>query len=117
MKAEELMKPRFEVIADYPSNQNPIGTVLECPNYDHDFTKKYWIESNEKYPHLFRKLNWWEHRKVEDMPQKVKAVGFDDVYEIEEWDMSLMIGWVDKKERQCCYLRLFNPEYGYFPID
>ena len=120
MNAEKLMNPRYEVIADYPSNQNPIGTVLECPNYDNDFTKKYWVESNDRYPHLFRKMNWWEKRNIEDMPKRLicKAIPNDtEIMEIQEWDMEILVGWLNKKERSCCSLRTFNPEYGYFPVD
>ena len=116
MTAEELMKPRFELIADYPSNQTAIGTVLECPTFD----SEYWIELIERYPHLFRKLNWWEYRKIEDMPKKLicKAIpGDTSINEIEEWDMDILVGWTNKKDRVCCSLLSFNPEYGYFPID
>lgn len=61
MTKEELMKPRYEVIADYPGNDLIIGVVFE-PNSD-------WGEPYlNKYPHLFRKLHWWEHRKPEEMP-------------------------------------------------
>ncbi len=35
----------------------------------------------EKMPHLFRKLNWWEERKVEDMPDYVK------------WDVGIYPTW------------------------
>jgi len=120
MKAKELLNPRFEVIADYPCNIHEVGTILECPNYDNDFTKAYWVISNEKYTHLFRKMNWWEIRKVEDMPKRLicKAIPNDtEVIEIKEWDMDILVGWLDKESRKCCSLLTFNPEYGYFPVD
>ncbi len=119
MTAKELMNPRFEVIADYPSNQNEVGTILECPNFDNDFTKQFWIESNEKYPHLFRKMNWWEKRTAEQMPKKVMSILDDkgDTFDIQEWDMEILVGWIDKKERSCCSLLTFKPEYGYVPVD
>lgn len=119
MKANELLNPRFEVIADYPSNQQAVGTILECPNFDNDFTKKYWEEDNYKYPHLFKKLNWWESRKKEDMPKKVMSLADDkkDTYEIVEWDMDILVGWIDKKSRECCSLETFRPEFGYIPVD
>lgn len=120
MTSSELMNPRYEVIADYPSNQNSIGSVLECPNYDNDFTKKYWAESNNKYPHLFRKMNWWEKRNKRDMPMKLicKAIPNDtEIIEIQEWDMDILVGWIDMKKRTCASLLIFNPDYGYFPVD
>lgn len=119
MTAAELMQPRFEVIADYPSNLIELGTILECPNFEHDFTKKYWVESKEKYPHLFRKMDWWEKRSINEMPKKVMSILDDkkNTFEIEEWDMEILVGWVNKKERTCCSLLTFKPEFGYIPID
>ena len=40
-----------------------------------------------------------------------------DTFEIQEWDMEILVGWVDKKKRSCCSLLLFKPEYGYVPVD
>lgn len=114
MTAEELMSPRFKVITDYPGNDySKIGDIFEP---DSDFQEEYIL----RFPHLFQKLNWWEHRKVEDMPKKlISRVTPDnnDVFEIEEWDMKNMIGWVNKKERECCDLCIWTAEYGYFPVD
>jgi len=137
MTSQELMKPRFEVIADYPYNPHKIGYFIESPiqfSSIHQTTTKYtdefgdnvnqenycMVSEFEKYPNLFRKLNWWENRKIEDMPNKLicKAIPNDtEIMEIKEWDMDILVGWLDKKSRQCCDLRIFNPEYGYFPID
>lgn len=129
MKAEELMKPRYEVIADYPFNPYQIGDKVEnisntsvflyarINDTDHLSSD---IDFFDKYPHLFRKLNWWENRKAEDMPKRLicKAIpGDTEIIEIEEWDIDQLIGWRNKKERTVCDLRCFNPEYGYFPVD
>lgn len=122
MKAEELILSRFEVIADYPDSQFKVGEIEDrdwslFP--DGDETKEP-IWSISDFPHLFRKLNWWEHRTIEQMPKKLIYKATEDsseVYEIEEWDMERLIGWIDKENRSCCSLLSFNPEYGYFPID
>jgi hypothetical protein len=91
MTAEELLKPRFEVIADFPLLKNKVGEIIIAK-------KPYWrIEldflflnssniSPEAYPHLFRKLNWWEHRKIEDMPKKVGIKETNETYEIISWE-------------------------------
>lgn len=114
------MQPRFEVIADFPNNHfGAIGTILDrdwakYPN-DDETQKAIWRISD--FPHLFRKMNWWERRTAAEMPKKVKSLADDkgDVYEIQEWDMERMIGWIDKKERSCCSLLSWNPEFGYVP--
>jgi hypothetical protein len=74
MTTEELLKPRYKVVADYPNSDLPIETVL-TNSYQDIWTDFHGLEFNERtsffsdYPHLFRKLEWWEDRKVEDMPK------------------------------------------------
>jgi len=68
-KEIDLMLPRYEVIADYPDSTRQVGQIITI---DANKTKE-WIESHcaffEKYPHLFKKLAWYEHRDVEDLPK------------------------------------------------
>lgn len=74
---KDLMKPRYEVIADYPNSVTPVNSVLTLVNAE---THKYLCNGQDwcvyieldKYPHLFRKLQWWEKRELSDMPEYVK---------------------------------------------
>ena len=125
MTARELLQPRYEVIADYPKSDFKVGQIIQCSDdlvNDKDvgaFLRKFKYNF-DKYPHLFKKLNWWEHRKIEDMPKKLicKAIQNDtEVQKIESWDMEILVGWTNKEKRECCSLLSFNPEYGYFPVD
>ena len=129
MKSEDLMNPRFEVISSYPNCPFKVGDVLHrIKNATNDWfhanecspVADIHLEDIEKHPHIFRKLNWWEHRTAGQMPKKLicKAIkGDNEVAEIEEWDMEALFGWIDKKKRTGCGLLTFNPEYGYFPVD
>jgi hypothetical protein len=128
MTAKELMKLRFEVIETYPKSKFKKGDILErIPNATNDWynadksliNADILLEEIEQYPHLFRKLNWWEKRTAEQMPKKVMSILDDkgDTFEIQEWDMEILVGWIDKKGRSCCSLLFFNPEYGYVPVD
>jgi hypothetical protein len=69
----DLMKPRWKVIADYPKNPYHVGDILNGGFRSEDL-----IYCDDKgprwrdYPHLFRKLEWWEERKPEEMPEYVK---------------------------------------------
>ena len=133
MTAAELLIPRFEIIAGYPNSIYAIGDLVEehVPDKFHyisDGNHQYASSQTlEKYPHLFRKLNWWEHRKEEDMPKKLISMSSKDdpnfdiekeeVYEILKWDMVSQIGFVNIEKRLVCDLCVFNPEYGYFPVD
>jgi len=119
----DLLKPRYEVIADYPGSEYPVGLVLveDLPgHFSYQKDGRNWTTrlKDINYPHLFRKMNWWENRTVEEMPKKVKSMADEkcDVFEIEEWDMKLMIGWIDKKERTCCSLLTWKPEFSYVPV-
>jgi len=128
MTAKELMQPRFEVIETYPKSKFKKGDILErIPNATNDWynadksliNADILLEEIEQYPHLFRKLNWWEKRTAEQMPKRVMSILDDkgDTFEIQEWDMEILVGWIDKKERSCCSLLTFKPEYGYVPVD
>ena len=128
MTAKELMQPRFEVIETYPKSKFKKGDILErIPNATNDWynadksliNADILLEEIEQYPLLFRKLNWWEKRTAEQMPKRVMSILDDkgDTFEIQEWDMGILVGWIDKKERRCCSLLSFKPEYGYVPVD
>lgn len=117
MTIDKLLNPRYEVIADYPSNTLPIGTIMECPNYDNDFTKGYWIQSQKTYPHLFKRLNWWEKREESEMPKYLKHSfgGNTEYYEVVKWDMKIMCGFTNIKNRECCSILTWHPDFTYQP--
>lgn len=124
MTAEQLLRPRFEVIADYPKSMYKLGEII-----DHGSDEIY-IGLDTKYtdyPKIFRKLNWWEKRKKEEMPKRLISLsqkdeeGFSiekqEVYEIIDWDMRAMNGIIDNEKRQICSLLSWKPEYGYIPVN
>jgi len=136
MKAKKLLTPRFEVVEVYPRTNFKKGDLLQrIPNatnnwYNHNesvLDAGITLEEIEKYPHLFRKLNWWENRKVEEMPTKLKSlvnkdsVDFDlekeEIYQIISWDMKNKYGFLSGLKTEVCDLEIFSPEYGYIPVD
>jgi hypothetical protein len=88
MTPEELMKPRYKVIADYPSNEFEVGQVIEFDTKQKWFTGELdWVSKTTKtkygysqfsikkidnFPVVVKKLDWWEEREIEDMPEYVK---------------------------------------------
>ena len=66
MTQEDLLKPRYEVIADYPDSEFTVGQILEVDIYNPD------EDDCKIFPHLFHKLEWWEKRDIKDMPEYVK---------------------------------------------
>lgn len=80
-KIQELLKPRYKVIGDFPHSSMPVGMVF-CKEYsDGDF----W----DKYPHLFRKLEWWEERTVEEMPEYIKIVDTGEVVKVDTYRLGI----------------------------
>lgn len=80
---EELMKPRVKCIANDTSGDFEVGEIL-YPDSD-GFYYLYndvgrWRLYPEQYPHLFRRLEWWEERSPEDMPEYVKYASTGKVY-------------------------------------
>ena len=65
---QELLKPRYLVIADYPGSYYDKGEIVE-EDYFYAHEGGY---HHSDYPHLFRKLEWWEHRSKNDMPKYIK---------------------------------------------
>lgn len=66
-----LLAPRYKVIADWPLSElseTRIGQIFEITITD-VATLDVVLPLYDKYPHLFRKLEWWEERKPEEMPE------------------------------------------------
>lgn len=71
MSTEELLKPRYKVIADYPNSTWGVGVVIEL----HPTDNRHPFYGNlHNYPHLFKPLQWWEEREEKDMPVFVKSI-------------------------------------------
>ena len=71
MTTEELMQPRYKVIADYPGNHQRIGHIYTVIGDEESI--KNWCSNKDYYPHLFKKLEWWEEREEKDLPKYVKG--------------------------------------------
>jgi hypothetical protein len=72
MSVEELLKPRYKVIADYPNNSWSVGEIIDRDwgwDGDDEIGFKHHISH---YPHLFQRLEWWQDRKPEEMPRYLK---------------------------------------------
>lgn len=129
MTSKELLNPRFEVIASFPSSTIHVGSILTKTKNGFEYLNEgvvYQINA-ELYPHLFRKMNWWECRTKEQMPKKLISLAYKDrpdfdaskekVYNILEWNMKSLDGIVDYERMQVCSLTSWHPEYSYIPVD
>lgn len=76
----DLLKPRYEVISDFWDSPFKVGQIVNFNLYSDGIGYKTCIDGLtlrglddfEKYPHLFRKLSWWEHISLEQLPMYVK---------------------------------------------
>jgi hypothetical protein len=103
---EELLKPRYKVIAGYPGNKFKPGAVL-IPNRVDGTVNNEWVTSDQndrqciygsnldECPHLFRKMEWFEERIFVDeggeykyveefdlMPQFIKSKSTGNIYKV-----------------------------------
>lgn len=101
MSTEELLKPRYKVIADFWNSPFKVGHIIEMTGKSKRFPLmggnnmenwETWIDTDgggancysiikfESYPHLFKKLEWWEERGLDFFSQikyvKWKEIGF-----------------------------------------
>lgn len=78
MTKEELLKPRYKVIADYPGSSFEIENVLETDEksvytlWEHDGKHELTLSN---FPAIFRELEWWEEREEKDLPEYVRYKG------------------------------------------
>jgi hypothetical protein len=126
MTPEDLLKPRYKVIADYPGCRWEVGHIIEMKRVATSVDDKYF----DNYPHLFQPLKWYEERKPEDMPEYVKSERTGAIhitkYDFETntifWDdcpftlsMFLSTKMPATKEEYDTYKQQGNPEYKNIP--
>jgi len=79
MNKDELMKPRYKVIALYPDSPNKIGDIIHVYGQGYIYPDK--VEANfDRYPHLFKKLQWWEEREISELPEYLKWKNNPEVF-------------------------------------
>jgi len=92
-KIEMLMKPRYKVIADYPNRPllMPVGHILTLDKFGagkwwHEYTDLEPIhidEGSKRFPAVLQELQWWEERKVEEMPEYIKDISDGQSYKVQ----------------------------------
>lgn len=82
---EDLLKPRYKVIADWPGATVKVGDVISYNEFDVHVVlagrEPYLISD---YPHLFKRLEWWEERSEDEMAEYVKTDGI--VFKVEQYE-------------------------------
>lgn len=103
MSTKQLLKDRYKVTGPYPHSVYSIGDIIDFSDgysskpltktpyddqwgYDNLQTNYFDADEIKQYPNLFKKLEWWEGRKPEDMPAFIRY-GDMAVYRV-RWDFS-----------------------------
>lgn len=68
MTPQQLLIPRYEVIADYPNSPFELNTVYN--QNEIDFGIGMLLPQN--FPAIFRPLHWSERREIGEMPEYLK---------------------------------------------
>lgn len=75
MTKEQLLKPRWKVIADFPDSDFKVGSIEDrnwCKYVNGEDATDGIAWNISDFPHLFKELEWWEERAIEDLPDYVK---------------------------------------------
>jgi len=64
---EQFLQPRYKAIADYPGAIYKKGHIINCRD---DLQLD---EFCKKHPDVFRSLQWWQERPLNEMPEYVKG--------------------------------------------
>lgn len=79
----KLLAARYRVIVSFPDGP-PVGTLIQGTRF------KIWGENSvavylcRKYPAVFEPLDWWEFRRTDEMPEKVKDAN-GKVFKVLRW--------------------------------
>lgn len=131
MTVEELMKPRYKCIANYPQapynegdehkfiegdlliqgNVNGAITFRRYGRLGHMSVGVPCCAHPEKYPKVFQPLFWWEYRRLQDMPDYLFCPGLKSYFMVEQWnDKSFIIDGRTKKH-YCNYVPATKEQY------
>ena len=94
----DLLIPRIKIIAKIPDVRETVGTIITgITESSQGFTSNPWFLFNghrraesffKEYPHLFKKLQWWEDRTAEELlsVKWAKTIAGNSVRTVKEID-------------------------------
>lgn len=120
---EELLKPRYKVIADYPGCKFNIGDIVTFVRSVNKY--ELWVSQDgqlitfnsfSKYPHLFNKLEWWEERSLEQLNavEYVKIIRYEHYWQV--GDIVPVERFVYEKGRPMGYDLKYNKHHPVYSI-
>jgi hypothetical protein len=111
LSVEELLKPRYKVIAEMPVLAFRIGEIYNADFIPIKVNNQQIYTRLDIYPHLFKRLEWWEERTVEEMPKYIKFIA--DYMDFKKGSVYLFENWGDQLfERGEIPFRIKEGEYN-----
>jgi hypothetical protein len=95
MTREELLRPRWIVLGNFPGDEwFKVGQIikadLDLPHIhtaeDSEDPDNWLVLEPDTYPQLFRKLEWWEKRKEKYLPKYLKFKANNKVVEVHQYN-------------------------------
>lgn len=93
MTTEELLNPRYKVIAPYPNSKYRMGEIINYTDQSGSVTSDTFCQFYDKYPHLFKKPEWWEERDEKDLPEYIWIEG--KVIKVKKWIIGQKSVWLN----------------------
>lgn len=108
LSTEQLLMPRYKVIADYPMSSHAVGDVLTYLIGGTFVNERIRVkeDSLQNYPAIFKPLSWWEERALEDMPEYVKEVMKTDFGESDKGTFT-----IEKYDSDYVFIMLAHIDY------
>jgi hypothetical protein len=102
MKKEQLLIPRYKVIALWPGCQWSLGSVLiHIGNGNYDCKKEPTINglrNPEYFSANLQPLPWWKDRRVDDMPDYIKNIRTGEIFPYTDELKVHGTGWMEHEK-------------------
>lgn len=130
MNPEQLLIPRYVVIADYPGSKFKVGQIIEFvsrADKEFSFTEEWFVVIDgfafgetwfQQWPHIFKALQWWEARMLEEMPVYVKntathmshyGVTEGHLFKVKRWDILHEYLWFENFPNKPYFIQYVLP--------
>lgn len=108
MTTEDLLKPRYKVIAAFPESPFYIGDIINSERWQEAYNLN-------DFPAIFKQLHWWHERKKDDLP---KYIGYKSEKGVFHW-VQPVVRWlgVSLQEQGTCIVSYTDLIGNYAEID
>lgn len=121
---DHLLIPRIRILAPVPTFIHKIGDIITYDrgfglDRDNEVGISLTLEQIGTYKHLFRLLNWYEYRKIEELPPYIAIDSPHDitaaVFKVDRWEDDLSIMPIsDDAENERMMNRILSIDWHFY---